>query len=117
MGRETNQARPIPSSCRTASFERSSPTFRKDAIHRHSFLGEDSMKSVIAASLAVLIGAGSVAAIGAAPASAAAVVVKVGVGHHHWRGGHWMWHGRYWGHRSYACHRWHHRRACAWRYW
>jgi hypothetical protein len=72
------------------------------------------MKSIIAASLAVLIGAGSLAAV-TAPASAAAVVVRVGPHHHH---GHWMWHGRWWGHRAWVCHRWHHhRRVCVWRYW
>jgi hypothetical protein len=73
------------------------------------------MKSIIAASLAVLIGAGSIAAV-TAPASAATVVVRVG---HHWHHhGHWMWHGRYWGHRAWVCHRWHHHRhVCVWRYW
>lgn len=74
------------------------------------------MKTVLAVSLAVLLGAGSLATMNAAPASAAAVVVRVGP-HHHWHGHRWMWHGRYWYHRGWVCHRWHHRRVCAWRYW
>ncbi|HEY1962497.1 MAG TPA: hypothetical protein VGG69_08765 [Rhizomicrobium sp.] len=75
------------------------------------------MKTVLAATLATLLGAGSLAAIGTETASAAAVVVRVGSHHHHGHGNRWMWHGRYWYHRGWSCHRWHHRRACAWRYW
>ncbi len=77
------------------------------------------MKTLIAASLAVMLGAGSIAAITAVPASAAAVVVKVGPGHPHWRGHHarWYWHGRHWNHRAWHCRMWHHRRMCTWRYW
>ncbi|HUJ47117.1 MAG TPA: hypothetical protein VLV55_08305 [Rhizomicrobium sp.] len=68
------------------------------------------MKTVVAATLAALIGTASIVAIPAMPASAAAVVVHVG-------GGGWMWHGRRWHHRHWDC-RWHrHRRACYWRYW
>src|SRR5436305_14662063 len=73
------------------------------------------LRTVIAAGLALMLGGGSLA-VATAPASAAAVVVKVGP--RHWHGhGHWLWHGRYWGHRTWACHRWHSRRACAYRYW
>jgi len=73
------------------------------------------MKTIIAASLALLIGAGTTGVVTSTPATAAAVVVKVGP--HHWHRGHWMWHGRYWAHRGWVCRHWHHRRVCAWRYW
>lgn len=76
------------------------------------------MKTLIAAGLVALLGLGSVAAIdvSTAPASAAAVIVKVGPGHHHWRH-RYYWHNRYWYHRQWAC-RWHRRhRVCVWRYW
>jgi hypothetical protein len=70
------------------------------------------MKTVMAATVAALIGAASLAALPALPASAAAVVVNVGGGH-----GGWMWHGRRYHHRHQDCRRWHHRRVCQWRYW
>jgi len=74
------------------------------------------MKILIATALAALVGIGSFAAVDTSPASAAAVVVKIGPGHHHWQS-RWYWHGRYWHHRHWVCRPWHHRRACAWRYW
>jgi hypothetical protein len=70
------------------------------------------MKTVIAAGLAALIGTAAIVAVPTIPASAAAVVVKVGPVH-----GGWMWHGRRWHHRHYDCRRWHHARSCHWRYW
>src|SRR6201999_1904415 len=72
-----------------------------------SFTQGTMMKTIIGASLAVLIGAGAIAVSTATTASAAAVVVNVGPNHHHWHGGHWMWHGRYWGHREWTCRYWH----------
>ncbi len=79
------------------------------------------MKTLMAAGLAALIGVGSIAAIelSTSPASAAAVVVKVGPRHHHH--GRWYWKGHWYGHRHYTCRVWwsHHRRhrVCHWRYW
>src|SRR5436305_2000359 len=55
------------------------------------------MKILIATALAALVGIGLFASVDTSPASAAAVVVKIGPGHHHWQS-RWYWHGRYWHH-------------------